>query len=360
MKYILDISTEVDEKIRQLVKERRYKDIYQFIERAIEGLLHLEEIDVGSHPGDEIPTPATIGIKSKERKSKERKISKDWVSVEDERLEPHSDLVHRIPTDSISVADPNKPKELWGTDTPIPWLWGQINSLLAIKTCLRVLGNFIKQGPSDVLRLDTFKELLGPQAQGEFKNLRFLDNHFNLKRDEYLSKSFPRETEKSKKRFVDQYVGGFIKKNGRVYGALPELSFARLSVKDDLQFIQITKQGLKLACLKNFILDGERDALKPIVFSDDEIALYLDTIRTYCPPEAEAFETLIRLICEGHDSPQSLDAALADVKPQWSSNEVVTYKAGTLSRMKDLKLIEKESLGGVNVRYKITERAKAF
>ena len=99
-------------------------------------------------------------------------------------------------------------------------------------------------------------------------------------------------------------------------------------------------------------------------FSDDEVAFMLRHIASSVPVEDFAFRSILAAIQAGHDTPDTLDAALHQyVSPatgdRVSASFLSSQRSGAISRMADLGLVRR-TRDGVRVSYAVTAAAEGF
>lgn len=334
MRYIIEMSPETDKCIRALLSQGHYVSVYQFVDRAIEGLLHLERQSLQS----------------------DRKVSAaDSPEAPGEGDPALAGLLSQCPDAPPSWPDAHCDDELGeGENGESTWLWGQINSVFCVKFVLRVACSLQARAEWQAISLADASVIVGDLATTLGRQLAKKDDQDRRKRDQRFSRSFPKDSEKSRARFVSQYLG-YVDGSNRPQGALAKLRFARLVGERGSSTIAVTEQGYSFASLGNPLLAStpDRAAAKPLTV--DEAEFYVRHVFEYVPCEANALKSISRLIGAGSNTPSGLGAALRSEHPHWSDAEVTTYKGGALARMYQLGLISKENHVGTPLRYVPTE-----
>lgn len=184
------------------------------------------------------------------------------------------------------------------------------------------------------------------------------DEVVGRRRDEKLSTAFPvgKEKEKTLNRFENQYLGN-VRSNGllKLSGAMMEMKFANVEIKGEKAFIGLTAAGLEFAKLPSNVLDKD-DAPKPL--NDDEVDFYIRHVVDALPGEKDAISMLMGLIRNGVNARIALDEAVKErFGDRWSEETRSTMRAGVMSRIFELGLIEKERKG-VRVFYRVSQRGE--
>lgn len=332
MRYIIDILPDTDTQIRHLIEQGRYVSVYQFVDRAVEALLHLE----GKQVGDGQPDVAQA------------------VELPATNEPPGAELLGTCLGAPETFPDPHSAAELREAgDAPVAWLWGQINSVLGIKYVLRLLARAEQDKNWVPIPLQEASEFVGDGAVKFGQRMAHIDDEQKHRRDERLSRSFPEDSEKSKNRFVSQYLG-YIDREGCPCGVLARLGLASFSGDRARSEIQITRAGFEFGNMRNPLFQPEADMQTYIALTENEISWYVQHILASVPCEADAIRTVSTLINAGHDTSAALDQAIKDIRPKWSPAEVTTYKGGVLARMYQLGLISKTRDEKRTVKYEIT------
>lgn len=348
MKVIFDLDPKRTEKINRLVESKKYGGVYNFIGHAIDTLLEIEHGDLFS----EVP-----GGTSREKEGKEK--PKFYTGKSKATL---PELL-RLSKVKIDTFPPNDPEQLWPKgEKERQWMWGQINSVLAIKFCVRALANVLHRRSSSFVGLDLFTGEIRSIYQQTRHYLINLDELYGRERDARYSRSFPSNEEKSWIRFESQYIG-ITRKKGWSEGAISLLGFVQLS-PEDLN-LRLTKSGLDFALAKNPVFDEDIGTPSKDSLSDAEIRIYLKNVREFSVAERYSLTTVASLIADGNDTPASLNQALGRVSSHWTEKEIITYRAGAVARLCDLKILGKEKGAKDledhrNVRYIIDSEKASF
>ncbi|MEM3086356.1 MAG: hypothetical protein QXT68_04355 [Halobacteria archaeon] len=237
-------------------------------------------------------------------------------------------------------------------------LWGQHYRFLPSKPALRVLAGLCADG---LPTLAVFKDRACEAAEAVGLSLAEKDRTLGKKFGEKFSTSFPEPEEKSRRRYRDQYLAYVRPTDGKVDGLLSRLKFIKIMAEGGTHKVGITKSGLDFAVLQNPVLDGAGNGS---LLSDQEADFLIRHIRARIPEEARHMDMMLRLIGEGVASRERLNSrmgefyrAYQDVDNPWTPAHVNTMRAGLLSRLYELGLVDKTK-HGLNVTYWLTERGK--
>lgn len=248
-----------------------------------------------------------------------------------------------------------------GESVPVErWIFGQYNRLLPAKASCRAIANLQQQHP-DGLDLDATASQIAREARLLGVVLERKDAARESDRDERLATAFPLPTneEKGIARFANQFVGA-INSHGQLSGLPASLKLiGRADSKK--RRVLLTEAGWNFAVLKNPCIDSHLDDPAQRL-SLEEKKFLCDHIKRDIPQEASAFDTIIKLIEEGHTTPDALDNALKerisagfDASPSF----VATQRTGAISRMTDLGLVDRRR-DGVRVTYVLTKQGSKF
>jgi Arc/MetJ-type ribon-helix-helix transcriptional regulator len=329
MRIILELPEYLVREARKLISEGRYSDISSFIVASVENQLTLEKSDM---------EPGTLLVEGvREWKGKKRP------SVTTE--------IYNARRDYSGVKRLGYPK--WEGRGEERWLWGQINKILPIKFVARLLANELSGGGEPPL-LEEFAKSAAAAARAFGLDLKRFDEREGHAWGERLSTAFPisDKVDKALGRFGSQFVG-YVRGDGEMSGALLELKLGNVMGQDKDIRIGLTAAGWKFAQLTNPVLD-ERDYSRPL--SEEEIDFYLDHIIRRVPWEATAFRLILSILDEGVTGREEVNSEIGKrLAVGWSAAQANTERAGTMARMFQLRLLDRER-DGIKVEYKVTER----
>ena len=350
MRYIIDISQAQAKQIEALIEKQRYESVNQFISVAIENQLHIEKTDI-SKPEDE------SGAKKKPFIKKKFHDTRGFPEEEIEIFLP-------IPDELPKPVTPPIFSDLASCQNNIMeekcWMWGQINRIFPVKLALRFLLNKIASG--QWIELEKFKEEAAKIAIEVGKAIKSYEEEKNKKRDDKISAGLPRISEdqfKSLTRYKAHFIGS-LRKDGKLDGAMPFLRFANF-MKDDKSkvLIGITEAGYEFARLENPVIDLKNYENS---FGQLEIDFYLNHVYKNVKGEFNAIKWLLNKMINGISDRTALNNEIGrEFGEVWGSSDAVinTQRAGLMSRMSELGLIDKEK-EGIQVRYSISEKGKDF
>ncbi len=333
MRIIVDLPEYLVRQVRELIGEARYGDISSFLVTSIENQLMLDGTDVESGT-------VLLGEPDGWHASRRPPLLADM---------PYA-------RGDYSRAQP-VPLHNWEERGEADWLWGQVNKILPIKFAVRLLANEMTR-TERVPVLEDFAEKAGAAARAFGLSLKAVDEREGHRPGGKLSTAFPvsDKIDRTQQRFRSQFIG-HLAGNGRKSGALPELNFGNIIEHNGRTGIGLTRSGLDFAALPNPLLD-ERDY--HLFLSDQEIDFYLDHIQRRVPWEASAFALILSIVTDGIRDRQHVNSAIRErLAANWSPVEVNTQRAGTMSRMFDLRLLTTER-DGRRVEYRPTERGERW
>lgn len=353
MRYLIDITSAVNEKVGDLVRKGRYPSVAAFINSAIENQLYLEESSPGIMKSDVEqlrPVDGQQASSLSKGNSGENYLSLLSSDIRDvQTINPPSE-------DRIMLMAGKKDSDCRF------WVWGQVNRIFPLKFSLRTLGNLLKQNKADTISLKSFKEIVAPNARGFGQKLMEFEKMKHAKRAKRVSAGLPigEEGFKSEARFKSHFlVTVRTTEEGRpvLDGALAKYMFANVEGVNKEEKIGITKAGLAFAQLENPILDrNEYD----FTLSEAEIDYYLRHVTEHVQGEYKAIKLIISIIKKGINRREDINEALIQYCPEWSPEIRNTQRAGLMSRMFELRLLEREpDEKGVGVTYKISKNAEA-
>ncbi len=237
------------------------------------------------------------------------------------------------------------------------WVFGQFSKFLPAKATCRALANLAAEhrGGFD---LNKISARIAADAAVLSDYLAAIDRREAFFRDDALVLGFPSNqanADRSRLRYATQYVGTL--SHGRPWGMLFDFKLASLlgSTK-----VNLTEAGWQFAALDNPPLDENRGDR----FSDEEIAFLLSHIGNNVRAEDFAYQTILRAIRSGSNTPQKLDRicqgqAPTDRDTDLSDAFVSTQRTGVISRMNELRLIGRRR-DGIRVTYFVTDRGNDY
>lgn len=320
MRYVINIDQETETKIRRLVELGICRNIYEFINVAIQNQLRWEYSDI-----EEPLRFVTSGLSTSMKK-------------------PFSEML-RIPPSSVKTVLPPVNVEKGP-------LWGQYYRFLPLKVVLRVIGNM---GVDSLPSIDEAEKNCSLIATEMGERLRKADREMANEKGKKLSIAFPRKdqrkAEKSQKRFINQYLGYTQSGKGVLKGMGPALLF--INMIDGK--VGLTSFGLRFASLENPVID-KADYRYPI--SSKEADFIIDHLIENVPDEAAHVWWLLHGLKKGLKSREQINTHMRNFYEkygQWTDKMIETMRAGLVSRLSELGLIE-ASYFGKNVSYIWTDR----
>lgn len=348
MRYIIDITQAQAKQIGRLINRDKYENVAQFILTSIENQIYIEKEELEETKMK--PTSDRIIIEKEFRDKNpytEEKITVD-LSVTD--IFPK---VIPMPTFSQLACS------LGGIEEEKCWLWGQINRIFPIKLGLRTLLAFI--GSNQWVDLELFKDKAADIALRYSNMIRSYEERKEKKRDERISVGLPtgKEEFKSKMRYKSHFLA-YMRKDGKLDGAMPFLRFANVQKKEKGKIlISITDAGLSFAKLDNPVIDHNNFEIS---LNGKEIDFYLNHISDNVKGEFFAIKWLLNKLANGITGREEINKELKqELGEAWKDSDAVinTQRAGLMARMFELGLIGKKK-EGVVVTYKISTRGKNF
>lgn len=372
-------SLETKEALDILVNSGHYNDYGDAISMAInnlavlqnqiskEGILFIEEENPIVSVGKPRIADDKYPVKEDNKKEdKNREINYEKMKTQEESW---ADLpeVFRIIDDEYAPKEFAKlPADIWIKGQVIPldrWFFGQFNKLLPAKASCRALAFMLIDNPSGVELPEAAESIANNAALlGDYLNK--LDEKWDINREDAISTAFPKtgtNSNKSKLRYANQFVAS-INKQGQITGLLASMKLINLTLEKSNR-ITLTEPGWEFSRLKNPILDESQPA-EVKKFSELEIQFLLRHITKNVPTEDYAYRTILVLIDEGMNTPSRIDDALKKRIPlsvgrNLSQSFLSAQRSGTISRMTDLCLIDRER-DGINMSYKITSSGKDY
>jgi hypothetical protein len=372
-------SQETKEALDKLVNSGHYNDYGDAISMAInnlavlqnqiskEGILFIEE----ENPIASVEKPRITDQEYplKEDKKKEddnREIKHEKVVIQEESSKELSEVFKILDDEYAPKEFAKLPADSWLRGQVIPldrWFFGQYNKLLPAKASCRALASMLIDNPSGVELRDAAESIADNAVfLGDYPTE--LDEKWDINREDAISTAFPKtgpNLDKSKLRYANQFVGS-LNKQGQITGLLASLKLINLTLEKDNR-ITLTKPGWEFSRLRNPVLD-ESQLIEVKKFSELEIQFLLRHISKNVPKEDYAYMTILALIDEGINTPSRIDEALTKRIPlsagrNLSRSFLSAQRSGTISRMTDLCLIDRER-DGINMSYKITSSGKDY
>jgi len=359
-----DCKDNIKDILDNLINRRRYKDYNELINIAIENLSQLESAMKNS---------GGLVIQGKQSLTSEHDIN-DMVlkSAKDENID---NTTKEFILNNFSLKNLIKPntsipeihRTTWVKEDIIhvkDWLFGQYNRLLPAKISCRSLA--IQQTKSSQeLPINDIPMLVAKEALSFAKYLKIFEDKYNLERDDLLSIALPspeKDEEKSLLRYANQFVVSK-NSNNQLQGMLFELKLINYSSAEDIEHISLTQPGWTFSQIKNPILEDFQETPNH-KFSKEEIQFLIKHIIKFVPKENSAFRTIIRELTIGNNTPEEIDKAIQEKFSQngkfsISKSFLSTQRSGAISRMIDLKLIERVRQG-IRVKYIVTDLGKRF
>lgn len=347
MRYIVDLSDNQNERIKNLMQKGQYSNIASFIFSAIENQLYLEESAKSVVATDATPSGDNATI----LKSIQKFDSAEFGL-----------LLSRENMGNIPTIDPPEdkvviyPPERKGSDSNL-WVWGQVNRIFPLKLGVRVLSNMIKESGDNYVNLDNFRTKASSVAREIGLKLLAQENKDNRERELKVSSALPigEPSFNSESRYRNHFLVS-LRKTGFLDGASARFKFVNAKkVGRDVR-VGITKGGLEFALLENPILDKND---YNISLSNEELDYYISYVRNYVPGEYEAMKWMVLTISKGTNKREAINDALLKKYPELGAVIVNTQRAGLMSRMFELGLLGREKTG-VHVKYKVTEKGKSL
>jgi Arc/MetJ-type ribon-helix-helix transcriptional regulator len=333
MRIIVDLPEYLILQARELIREGRYSDISSFLVTSVENQLMLDKTDI------EAGTVLVQGSESR-RTPWRASIPLDMGYARADYSQAETVSVHG-----------------WADRGEGDWLWGQVNKMLPIKFAVRLLANEVTK-TGRVPLLEQFDDKAAAMARVFGLSLKAVDEREERRPGAKLSTGFPisDKIDRAQQRFRSQFIGQ-LAGNGKKSGALPELNLGNIIERNKHAVIGLTRWGLEFAALPNPVLDEGDYRLS---LSDREIDFYLDHIRRRVPWEASAFALILSIVADGVGDREQVNRAIRDrLGVNWTRAETNTQRAGTMSRMFDLRLLSRARRGR-RVEYRATERGESW
>lgn len=348
MRYIVDLNQNHVEEINFLINRGKYKSFAQFIATAVENQIHIERTELEAESILEASNEQPSAKKGHSEKSDSAKVSLSNLTIP-------GTLPSTVHQPSFSELDCS----LAEIEEEKCWLWGQTNKIFPVKLGLRVLLTSIDS--TEWIELEPYRNKAAEIASIYGEKIVSSERKKNKKRDEKISAGLPMgdEAYKSKMRYKGQFLA-FMRKDGKLGGALPFLRFANLARNDNGSvLIGLTEAGLRFACLENPVIDHTNFERS---LSEKEISFYLDHISENVRGEFAAIKWLLAKLAEGITFRDQINSALKEeFGIEWEASDAVinTQRAGLMARMVELGFIDRVRKG-IRVYYYLSDSGKAF
>lgn len=243
--------------IKKMVREGGFSDIHQFIEIAIENQIR-EEFG-------ESKTDWENQVSTNELQSLEASIEKNRQKI--------LHLLSNIPLEESELIC-----------TPSPLIWSFYNRFFPIKVVARALA--IAVTSQKWIPLSDFQNDGVKFAEIYSDKLKEYEEDHKIPRNKKLSTGLPMPKAEvrgftgdkydkknakyiaSKERFQDQFIGRFVKRDHKFFGACYEMGLMSVKVENNIVYVSLTDLGRDFALLENPVLDNDQ-ANK--IFNEDEI-----------------------------------------------------------------------------------------
>lgn len=332
MQYVIDIPTEHETIIEELVRNGRVANLRTFVRIAIENQIELESRATNAAASDKETVKAPRAAETRSR-------------------------VDGVDAKSILAIPSLRPAVFQALQLQNPerhYLWGQYYRFLPIKLVLRVLANMTPNGPV------RYASLVGPTTQAAIaigERLRANDDQGG--RPESIGAGFPTRVEASTERFRQQFIADY-RPDKRPRGFPVELGLETVFEQDGAVKVGLTRAGAIFALLDNPVLDaGSRE----MPLAAQEQLFLIEHVRRTLPREFEIMLSILRVVKEDTATPAQLDGVARETYGEqartWSGGHVTTMRAGLVSRMWELGLLTRE-WHGRQVRYHLTENGLAL
>ena len=341
MKYVVDISSQQAQKIKHLIEKGGYVNFAEFISTAIENQIHIEESESSVIDSFEIQQTDNASLQVKT-------VLTDY---ELKRISNHPKAAPMPTFQQLCYS-------LREIEEGKIWLWGQTNRILPVKIGLRVLQSLLANG--QWIDLEEYREKVTDVAAEFGHILREYEARKNKIRDERISAGLPHsDRPKSKMRYKAHFLG-YMRGDGKLEGAMPFLRFVSLDRDGKSRvIIALTEPGLEFAQSENPVIDNHSFENS---FTDREVSFYLEHIVRNVKGESNAMKWLLSKLANGVARREAMNAELKkEFGETWKLSDAVinTQRAGLMSRMFELGLIEKKKRG-IEVFFSASDRGKIF
>lgn len=335
MRYIVDIPPELAEEMNEQIRSGKYKSPQDFIIAAIQNQVYIESQEKGvaaevSRSSRYSATLSSLVAAPVTKTFVSQLLSSDFAKVK-----------------TVPLKNFQRPS----------LLWGQYNRFFPVKIATRVAANLAKEYSSGYAPLEELQEKSAQIARELGKVIEQKDKQLGRKRGTIISAGLPigRDHNKATSRFKYQFVGYMV--GNRIEGAAPTLKFLEM-VKDEKNSVMagITDPGLRFASLSNPVIDLKDYST---ALSAEEVEFLLDHIASEVLGEAKLIRLILAGVKEGIATPEELNRLVKGYNPDWKRNEVIMMRAGVVSRISELGLLERRK-DGVKVTYLLTELGEKY
>lgn len=337
---MIDVPRRLDDRIKAILTNGEYTDLNQFALVAIENQIVAES--AGGNPWEQGTVETSKGEEAQ------------TISVQNKNVEQYgASLVSKPAQRPILVNAPEENELFKGP------LWGQYYKFLPAKVSLRVLAAMSKDSPPNY---GEFRQAATEVAVRVGQLLAKRDKKLGRKFGEELFTCFPMNTDKSRGRFMNQYVVYRKPSTGKIDGLPAKMKWLKAFADNGSVKVGITKDGYEFAMIDNPVLDAEGNES----LSHEEKEFILSNITLNNEDEATHIFLVLDVIASGVSSRELLNQTLSaryakrwNGAEGWSAGVVNTYRAGAISRLYELGLIEK-SRNGLTVAYKLSQSGLAW
>lgn len=350
VRMLIELNQELYDALTKLVSSGRYRDLDQAIEVSALNQLRLESGKTGALEGR--VSRKHLG------EPKANNIKGQAVSVTDKTLK-----LLEIPRRTPETLNSPGPTELlfaaYEAEDQM-FLWGQYNRILPGKIGLRVLDNMVSnEAGTTAVPYEEFRKLAANAARQVGLGMKAEDDRLGRKRSSRFSNALPigDDEQKTLSRYKNHFLGRKRKADGILDGFLGRLKFINTRTEDGIVCVGLTPAGLSFSRKPNDLLLG-REAAWPL--SDEDIAFYGEHVLKNVPEELQALTEVLTHIIEGASETSQIDELLARESRvhEWTGAMVITNRAGTLSRLWELKLLTRSP--DKAAKYVVTESGRLF
>ncbi len=245
-------------------------------------------------------------------------------------------------------------------------LSGQYNRLFPVKLVLRTAASLIASRDEykflgqeegeyeyDEILLEDLRKQSLKVARYAKSRFEWIDARSGANMGERLSvglpdrKGDPVKVKKQAERFVSQFVGS-VRNKGQ---GLPfELGLLTVNEEGEVKF---TENGARFMLLENPLFDTQSAWKDGESFTLQEKAFLVHMIRNNVPDEYDFMKKIATWISEGENTPKPIEARITK-EYGVNKTESALMRSGTLARMIELSLVNREQTGR-NVTYQLTE-----